>query len=223
MKKRLAVLVLFAALAVFIWFSDVREYLTFENLKEQSGLLQRIVEEHYVLSAAVFVTFLISTAFFVPGAIVSTVAAGFLFGVIPGTVYVNLGSVIGAILAFLSSRFIFGNWIQKKYQKQLKYFNEEMERHGHNYLFVLRIVPILPFFLVNYLAGLTRMSLKKFIVTTSIGMLPGSLVYTFAGRQLAQLERPEDVFSLKLLMAFLFLVVFALSPLIKSLIDRWRS
>jgi uncharacterized membrane protein YdjX (TVP38/TMEM64 family) len=223
MKKKIIIFLLFVMFATLVWFSDLHEYLTFENLKEHRESLQQFVDEHYILSVAVFIAFFVSTAFFVPGAIISTIAAGFLFGVIQGIVYVNIGSVTGSVLAFLSSRFLLGDWIQKKYQKQLNYFNNEIERHGHNYLFVLRIIPILPFFLINYLAGLTKMSLRRFMLATSIGMLPGSLVYTFAGRQLAELENPEDVFSFRLLIAFLLLAFFALSPMIKNRIDSRRS
>lgn len=139
MKKKMIFLLLIAALAATVWFNDVRDYLSFKHLKERRDTLQRVVDGHYFLSVAVIIAIFISTAFFVPGALVLTIAEGFLFGVIPGTVYVNIGSVTGSLLAFLSSRFLFGDRIQNNYQAQLKYFNKEVEKHGNNYLFVLRI------------------------------------------------------------------------------------
>jgi uncharacterized membrane protein YdjX (TVP38/TMEM64 family) len=218
-KKRLIILVLTATVGVLIWFSGLREYLTFENLKAHRELLQQYVAGHYFLSVTVFIAFFISTAFFTPAAVPMTVAGGFLFGIVMGMVYVNIGSVIGSTLAFLSSRFLIGDWIQKRYGNKLQRFNEEIERHGHNYLFILRIVPILPFFLVNYLAGLTKIPLKKFIFISAIGMLPGSFVYAFAGRQFAKIEKLKDILSPELLLAFLLLGLFALSPVIKDLVS----
>ena len=76
----------------------------------------------------------------------------------------------------------------------MKRFNEEIEQHGINYIFTLRIMP-LPSFLTNYLAGMTKIPLKKFMLATVLGTIPGSLVYTFAGRQLSMIKRPEDVVS----------------------------
>lgn len=212
------VLVSFAALAVSAWLFNAYEYVTLDNLKEHRELLQRFVDDHYFSSVAVFVAFYISTAFFVPGAIPATVAGGFLFGILMGTVYVTIGSVTGAALAFLASRFLIGDRIQNKYRNQLKRFNEAIEKHGHNYLFTLRIIPILPFFLTNYLAGMTTMPLKTFILITALGMLPGSLVYTFAGRQLAQIQRLEDILTPEFLIAFLSLALFSLLPVIMDLI-----
>jgi uncharacterized membrane protein YdjX (TVP38/TMEM64 family) len=222
-KKRLIILVLIVTSGVLIWLSGLHEYLTFENLKAHRELLQKYVSEHYILTVTVFIAFFISTAFFTPAAVPMTVAGGFLFGIVMGMIYVNIGSVIGSTLAFLSSRFLIGDWIQKRYGNKLQRFNEEMERHGHNYLFILRIVPILPFFLVNYLAGLTKIPLKKFIFISAIGMLPGSFVYAFAGRQLAKIEKLKDILSPELLIAFLLLGLLALSPVISGLANKRKK
>lgn len=223
MKRKAVIIIIIAALGLLVWFSHVHEFLTLGKLKEHRYLLQRFVAGHYYLSVALFVAFYISTAFFVPGAILSTVAGGYLFGVPMGTIYVNIAAITGATLAFLSSRFLIGDWIQKRYRDQLKRFNEEVEKYGHNFLFAMRMVPVLPFFLTNYLAGITTISLKKFVIATALGMLPGSLVYTFAGRQLAGIERLEDIFSPKLLTSFLLLALFSLLPSIKNWIDLWKK
>jgi uncharacterized membrane protein YdjX (TVP38/TMEM64 family) len=223
MKKKAALLLLLAVAALFFWMSDARQYLTFESLKRDRMLLRQLVDSHYLLSAFLFVLFFISTAFFVPGAIVATVAGGFLFGTVMGAVYVNIGSVTGAGLAFLSSRYLLGQRIQQKYSDQLRQFNREIDRYGPNYLFLLRIVPVLPFFVVNYLSGLTRISLKRFLITTSLSMLPGSFVYAFAGQQLSQIEKPGDILSAELLIAFGLLALLALLPLAIRLLRRIGS
>ena len=222
MKKRLSILVLIAGLSIFVWL-NAHQYLTFENLKAHRELLQRYVAEHYLLSAAVFVAYFVSTALLVPGAVASTVAGGFLFGVVMGAIYVNIGAAMGSALAFLFSRFLIGNWVQKRYGNQLKRFNEEIEEHGLSYLFTLRIVPALPFFVTNYLAGMTKIPLRKFMLVTVLGTIPGSIVYTFAGRELARIEKLEDILSLKLLLAFFLLALFALTPVIRDLAKKHKK
>jgi uncharacterized membrane protein YdjX (TVP38/TMEM64 family) len=98
------------------------------------------------------------------------------------------------------------------YAVQLESLNRTIERHGVSYLMALRILPIFPIFVVNYLAGLTRIPLKTFIWTTSLGMLPGSLIYAYAGLQLGSINRPEDIFSAKILTALVILTFFTLLP-----------
>ncbi|MBE0427025.1 MAG: TVP38/TMEM64 family protein [Nitrospirae bacterium] len=218
-RKRLIIFLLFLLILLAMWFSGAHEYITFDKLKENREMLKHFVDKHYYISVLVFIVFYILTAFFIPGAIVSTVAGGFLFGVVMGTIYVNIGSVSGATFSFLLSRYLIGNQIQHKYSEQLKKFNKEIERHGHNYLFVIRITPIVPFFLTNYLAGLTKISLKKFIMTTSLGMLPGSIVYTFAGQQLAEINNLEELYSFELLIALSLLALFALLPVIRDFMN----
>jgi len=113
-----------------------------------------------------------------------------LFGTVPAAVYINIGATFGATQAFLAARGLAGNWIQGSFQEPLQRFNKEMERHGHSYLLILRILPVLPFFLVNYCAGISKIPLRTFVWTTSLGILPGSLVHTFIGRNCGASTRP---------------------------------
>lgn len=211
-------LILFGAASV--WLTGLNEYLTFENLKGNRDILRSYVESHYIPSVIVFIAAVVSTAFFVPGAIAVTLVGGFLFGVLLGTLYLLAGATMGASLAFLSARYVLGNWVQRRYEEQLRIFNREMARHGHNYLITFRIVPVMPFFLVNYLAGITRMPIGRFMWTTAVGMLPGSVVYSFAGRELRGIESPDDIMSPKLLSALILLALFALLPVLLRL-SKW--
>jgi uncharacterized membrane protein YdjX (TVP38/TMEM64 family) len=222
-KYILYLLVVIVLIAVTIGYG-LDHYLTFENLKNKKDILLNFVNENYIVSVLLFIIFFLSTAFFVPGAIIGTIAGGFLYGVLMATLYVNIGSTAGATLAFLLSRHMIGKWIQQKYRDQLKLFNREIKKHGSNYLFTLRIIPVLPFFLTNYLAGLTHISVTKFIVTTSIGMVPGSIVYSYAGQQLSEISCPEDITSPTFIIALLLLALFALLPVLihhlKKLVEK---
>lgn len=94
-----------------------------------------------------------------------------------------------------------GAWIQRRYKSQLKTFNIEITLHGYHYLLIFRIVPLLPFFMVNYLAGITHISVWTFIWTTAAGMLPGALVCSFAGQQLGVISSPENIFSTEVIIS----------------------
>lgn len=221
--KKIALLLLILIVAAAVWLTGLHESLTFENLKENRDHLRAFVEDHYTGAAFVFVGVYMSTAFFVPGAIALTLAAGFLFGVIAGTVYVNIGATSGAALAFLLSRYVVGNWVQRRFEDTLKTFNKEISRHGHNYLLTLRIIPVLPFFAINYLAGVTRITLKKFLWTTSLGMLPGSLIYTLAGRQLRTIDSVEEILSPRVVLLLLLMGLFALLPVGLRYMKKYRK
>lgn len=213
-------LLFFILVLATVLLSAAGELLTFEALKKNGRALADRVEEHYFISVFAFAAAFISTAFFVPGALVLTVSGGFLFGAALGSVYAALFSTAGCILAFLLSRHLIGEWIQKKFGQQFKRFNEEIRRHGPNYLFVLRIVPVMPSFLLNYLAGLTCISTLRFAVATFLGIFPGAIVYALAGRQLSQIERPHDILSGKIIAGFLLLAAFALLPVLYERMRR---
>jgi uncharacterized membrane protein YdjX (TVP38/TMEM64 family) len=152
------------------------------------------------------------TAFVIPGTLILTAAAGFLFGFGAGTVYSLLAACFGATMAFLTSRYLIGSWIQKKYDRQLQFLNNEISRHGHNYLLFFRIVPALPFFVVNYIAGMTHISKWTFLWTTAAGMLPGALVCTYAGQQLGLISSADEIFSTKFVLSLLVLAMLILIP-----------
>lgn len=196
------------------------KFLDFAYVSAQRTALREYVEAHYWVSVAAFIALYMTTAFFVPGAIVLNLAGGFLFGVLPAALYVNAGATLGSVLALLSSRHVIGEWIQERYAEQLKPLNRALERHGVSYLLAVRIIPILPFFTVNYLVGLTRIPLKTFVWTTSLGMFPGSLVYAYAGQQLGSINRPAEILSPRMLAVLALLGVFSLLPLIFNFLRR---
>ena len=220
MKKKGVIIILIITVIGIIWFSGVNRYLTFERLKANRAFLSRFVNQHYIVSVLGFIALYIAVAFFLPGAIIMTLAAGFLYGTAMGAIYVNLGTTLGATMAFLASRYLMGNWVQNRFGEQLETFNKRIKKLGHHYLLTLRVIPIIPFFLVNLLAGLTTIHLRTFIWTTSLGVLPVSLVYTFLGEELGRINALDDLFSWKLAAAFLLLALFFSFPIFK---DHFKS
>ncbi len=223
-RKKILLLVLFIAMIVAVHQSSIGSILTFDNLKRHREELLALVGDHYVPSIVLFVLlYIVVTGLSVPGAVILTLGGGFLYGTVPATLYVNLGATTGAVLAFLFARSVLGQQLQNKYQQQLEHFNREMEAEGWRYLLTLRLIPIFPFFLINFLSGLTRVPLRTFAWTTALGIVPGTIVFAYAGRQLGSISSPADILSAKVLMAFVLLACFALLPAVFSRIKAARS
>jgi uncharacterized membrane protein YdjX (TVP38/TMEM64 family) len=224
LNKRLMFFVFVIALILVIRFTGLTSYLTFENLQAHKEHLQQVVKNYYLFSVLLFIVmYIVVTGLSIPGATILTLAGGFLFGWFLGALYVNMGATIGAVLAFLFSRYLVGTWIHNKYQEKLSRFNHELTQHGSRYLLTLRFIPLFPFFLINILAGLTKIPLKTFIWTTSLGIFPGSLVYSFAGSQLKNIISVKDIFSVKILLAFCMLGLFVLAPRLLTAIKKQSS
>lgn len=214
MKKKIILLLVFVLIIGLIKFFDLDTYFTFENLKAQKDVLSTYVASNYLLTIVLFIlVYIVSVAFLIPIATVLTLTGGVLFGAVSGTLYVNIGATIGATLAFLFARYIMGEKVQSKYEKQLNKFNTELETNKYQYLFSLRFLPIFPFFLVNFLCGVTKLDLKSFVITTSLGIIPGSFVYTYAGSKLSSIDSLGDIFSKDILFAFVLLGLLTLLPI----------
>lgn len=220
LKITLLVLVV-AAIAAFFMF-DLGQYLDLAYFKAQQDRLQALVDARPIISAALFALIYIAvTALSLPGAAVMTLVAGALFGLLWGTFLASFASSIGATLAFLVARFVMRDWVQKNYGQRLKAINRGVEKDGAFYLFTLRLVPAFPFFVINLVMGLTPIRAATFYLVSQLGMLAGTLVYVYAGTQLATIDRLADVLSPGLIAAFVLLGLF---PLIaRKLVERVQS
>ena len=220
-SRNIALLLLLLAVIIGLRLSGIGELMTFENLQRNKDSLLAFVRDNAVTSILIYIlVYVAAIALNLPGGAVLTIAGGYLFGTFPAVVYVNIGATSGAVLAFLSARYLLGSRLQESYGAQLAKFNEEMERNGVRYLLTLRLIPVFPFFLVNFLSGLTRVPLTSFTWTTSAGIIPGTVVFAFAGHQLEKVHSVGDIFTGKVLFAFLLLGLFALAP---AIIDRLRK
>lgn len=225
MKKKIFLLIIFVLIIALIKVFELDTVFTFENLKAQKDVLSEYVTSNYTLAVVLFVLlYIVAVAFLIPIATVLTLTGGFLFGSIWGVLFVNIGATVGAVFAFLFARYIVGKKVQAKYEKQLAKFNKELETNKYQYLFSLRFLPIFPFFLVNFLCGVTKLDLKSFVITTSLGIIPGSFVYTYAGSSLASIESLGDIFTKEILFAFILLGTLTLIPVVvKKFNERRRK
>ncbi len=218
-SSRWIVLIVIALVAVVLWRSGLLAELNLEGLKARQDSLQAWTSANPWLAAgAFFALYVLVTGVSLPGAVILTLAGGAIFGVVEGTILISFASSIGATLAFWASRFVLRDGLRRKYGERLRAFDAGIERDGAYYLFTLRLVPVVPFFLVNLLAGLTALKTRRFYLVSQAGMLPGTIVYVYAGTQLARIATPGDVLSPGLIVAFALL---GLLPLIMRLFTRW--
>lgn len=212
--KYILAVALAIAVAGFFYYALDR-YLSFEALKTHRDALSALTEANYGTAVAVFIiSYALITGMSLPGAVIMTLAGGFLFGSVLGTLYVNIAATTGATLAFLASRYLLREWVETKFGQRMDAFQRGFAENAFNYLMTLRLIPIFPFFLVNLLCGLTRIRLSTYMLATAIGIVPGSFVYAYAGRQLGGLNSMADIATPGVLLAFTLLGLLALAPVL---------
>ena len=203
-----------AAIGAFFFF-DLKTYLSLDTLKANRDNLLVFTQDHYVPAVVLFIlVYIVQTSFSLPGATIMTLAGGFLFGSLWGPLYVNIGATAGATLAFLAARYLFRQWVERKFGDRLGPIQEGFAKNAFSYLLTLRLIPFFPFFLVNLLSGLTRVKVSTYVVATAIGIIPGSVVYAFAGRQLGTIDALSELVSPRLLLAFSLLGLLMLIPVV---------
>lgn len=199
-------------LAVGAFFAmGLGHYLSLEYL--QASRERAIVQAHQapvITSVVFFAVYVLVTGLSLPGAAVMTLAAGAIFGLVWGVLLVSFASSVGATLAFLIARSLLGAWVTRRFGQYLEPINRGFDSEGSFYLFSLRMVPVFPFFVVNLLMGLTRIGVGQYYVVSQIGMLAGTIVYVFAGTQLAEIHKLADVLSPGLMIALTLLGLFPL-------------
>ena len=204
-------LLLLAAALVWAWHAGLADALTLQQLKSRQADLGLWVDSNPWLAAGSFFAIYVAVAAAsLPGAALLTVAAGALFGVWQGSVLVSFASTLGASVAFLVARFALRERLRSRYQQRLQKIDAGIQRDGWLYLFTLRLVPAFPFFLVNLLAGVTALPLRTFYWVSQLGMLPATVVYVYAGTQLAQIDSLAGVLSPRMLTALVLLGVLPL-------------
>ena len=216
-QKLLLIGALIVLLAAYFYF-DLGRFFSLDFIKQrQQAFATLYAENPLLLIGGYFVVYVAVTALSLPGAAIMTLAGGAIFGLLAGTVIVSFASSIGATLAFLVSRYVLRDSVQSRFASRLTEINKGIEKDGAFYLFTLRLVPLIPFFVINLVMGLTRMKAGVFYLASQLGMLAGTLVYVNAGTQLAKIDSLRGILSPGLLGSFVLLGFF---PLIaKKIVD----
>ncbi len=208
-------------IAAFFYF-DLGQYLSLDYLKQKHQSIVEFYGENRLLTIVGFFFLYVGvTGLSLPGAAILTLAAGAIFGFVTGLVIVSFASTLGATLAFLISRFLFRDSVQNKFGEHLETLNNGIKEEGAFYLFTLRLIPAVPFFIVNLLMGLTPIKTGVYAIASQLGMLPGTAVFVNAGNQLSKINSVGDILSPQLIAAFVLLGVFPIVA--KKLLDLYKT
>ncbi len=209
-SKWIVAVVLLICIVLFFYY-DLGRFFTLEYLHDSQARFNDYYTNNPTQTISIYmVIYILITALSLPGAAVMTLAGGSLFGLFSGTLIVSFASTIGATLAMIISRWLFRDYIQNKFQNHIKTINDGIEKDGAFYLFTLRLVPAVPFFVINAGMGLAKIRVWTFYWVSQVGMFLGTIVYVNAGSELAKIESLKDIVSPRLLIAFILLGIMPL-------------
>lgn len=218
------------ATAVVLFF-QFGEYLQLDYLATQETQLRGFQHDHpWLVYGIAFIVYVLVTGLSLPGAAALSLVYAWYFGFASGVVLISFASTTGATVAFLTSRFLFRDSVQARFGDRLTTFNRHLENDGPFYLFTLRLIPLVPFFVINLVMGLTPIRVITFWWVSQIGMLPGTAVYVYAGSRVPSLQTLADdgagaVFSgaqlLQITIAFALLGLFPIVT--KALLSKFSK
>lgn len=208
-KTKILVLLLVAALIGGFLAFGPRHYLSLEFVQSRLDVIQAYREANPMKSLLMYaLIYIVVTAASIPGALVLTLVGGAVFGFALGSMVVVVSATIGATIAFLLARYLFGDLVASRMGDRLNAIRENFGKEGALYLFSMRLVPVFPFFAVNLLMGLTPIKTLTYSIVSLIGMAPGTMVFVNAGTQLARLESVKGLLSPTMIASFTLLGVF---------------
>lgn len=220
--KIIAFIVVVGGLITAFYALGLNNYLTYQTLVDERQALQNWIAHYPYLSPIIFmIAYALMVALSLPGATLFTLSAGFLFGLIGGTLYAVIGATIGAVAVFLIVRFVLRDYFETKMSgERLRRFAQGFEDGALSYLLILRLIPIFPFWVVNIVPALFKISTPLFTATTFFGIIPGAAVYASLGAGLdhfiRQDQRPDlgIIFEPQILGPLIGLALLSLLPVL---------
>jgi len=217
-RRTLPLLALVAGLTAFFAL-DLNRYLSFSALGEHRVALLAWVSANSLIAPLLYMlVYVVVVAFSLPGGAVMTISGGFLFGAVMGGVYAVTGATLGATALFLIAKTSLGDYLLAKAGPAIKKMQTGFEENALSYMFVLRLIPLFPFFLVNLAPAFLGVSLRVYIIATFFGIMPGSFVYALVGAGLGSVFDRGEAFTLagvmtpQMIAALVGLALLALVP-----------
>jgi len=214
MHKKYLIGLLPIAVAAFFLF-DGPQLLSLDNIREHRQALADFTDRHYLLMLiACGIGYSLSTALSLPGGTVLSLLLGLLFGRWMGTLLIVISATLGATALFWLARYLLSDWAEQRLRSNTlaKKLLDGFQADAFNYLLFLRLVPAFPFWLVNLAPAFTPVSLRIYVMTTFIGIIPGSFVFANLGQSLGSIQRLDQLLSTQTLLAFSLLGVLSLLP-----------
>jgi len=227
--KRWIPLIVIIILMLIAYFSGITQFLTFENIKENRQLILSYIDQYPLLTLCLFILlYIVMTALSLPGGALLSIIGGFLFGVPLSTIYVVVGATIGATIIFLAARTAIGDLLKRKAGPFLSKMDAGFQKNTASYLLFLRLIPLVPFWLVNIAPAFFNVKTRTYLWTTFVGIIPGAYVFTQAGNGLGAIFDSgkefsiETVFNIEVKIALVVLALFALIPVFVKRLRRDR-
>jgi uncharacterized membrane protein YdjX (TVP38/TMEM64 family) len=226
MVTKLIVLLVIGS-AAFFAYHNYGDALSLDYLASKEAELRQYRQDNPVLVYGVaLLIYVLATGVSLPGASVLTLAYAWYFGFWRGMLVVSFASTAGATMAFILSRYFLRDSIQSRFGDKLASFNESLQREGAFYLFTLRLIPAVPFFVINVVMGLTPLKTSTYWWVSQLGMLPGTAVYVYAGSQFPDLQTLAEkggsgILTPQLIVAFVLLGLFPI--VVKKAIAKWKA
>ncbi|MET0732249.1 MAG: TVP38/TMEM64 family protein [Casimicrobiaceae bacterium] len=212
---------LFVGAIVAFFALGGQEYLSLATIKRHRDTLQAFTEAHFATALALaFLIYVGQVAFSLPGSLVLSLTAGFVFGRWVGTALVVVAATLGATLVFLAARYLFANAARRRMGALGEKINAGFTENAFSYLLFLRLVPVFPFFLVNLAPAFTTIPLRTYVLATAIGIIPGTFVFVNLGQALGRIDSLQGLVSVDVLAGLGFLALLALVPVV---VQRMRS
>ena len=208
--RKSSILIIFLLINLALtYFFLIHKELSISTVKEQFLNIVFKKNENPIFYFVVFFAFYyVISAFAIPIAAVSSIFIGALFGFYNGLIIISFSSSLGALSCFLLSRYIFRSSIEKKFGRNINLINKKVDEDGLIYLFILRMIPIFPFFLVNLLFGLTKIKALEFYLVSQLGMFAGTCLYVNAGSKIAEIHNLKEIFNIEIIISFALIGLF---------------
>lgn len=220
--RRLPLIIILTVAVLGAFF--LRDYLTFQALADNREALIAFRDNNYLLTVLVFIAvYVLIVAFSLPGATIATLTGGFLFATFPGALFNIIGATIGATAIFLAARWGFGEKLGARLEGSdgfVKKIKDGIDENQWSMLFLIRLVPAVPFFMANLIPSFLEVPLRRFVISTFVGIIPGTTVYTSVGEGLGEVfasgEPPNlgIIFEPAILFPILGLCALAVLPII---------
>lgn len=219
--KRWGPLGLICAITALIFITGLHKFISFETLREHQLTLLDFVDKNTGLATLFFVLiYALVVALSIPGGVILTITGGFLFGPFLGTALTVVAATCGATLIFIAAKTALGESLRQRAGSFVDKFSEGFRKNAFSYMLFLRLVPLFPFWLVNVVPAMLGLSLKVYIITTSVGIIPGTFVFSWIGNSAGTLlEQGQDInvsvfWNIEIIGPIIGLAVLALVPVV---------
>ncbi|WP_245183362.1 TVP38/TMEM64 family protein [Legionella israelensis] len=224
LKRWLPLIIIFAVL-ILIFSTGLQKYLSFESLKTHRNQLLEWTNSYFLLSSLTFVIiYTIAVAVSIPGATFLTLAGGFLFGPLFGSILVIISATMGATLLYFAVKTSLGDWLAQKATGWVSRMREGFQENAFSYLLFLRLVPLFPFWVINIVPALLGVNAVTFIIATFFGIMPGSVVYVLVGNGLSHIFATDQAPNLGIIFdpnVFYPLLALAALSLLPVIYQKW--